>query len=319
MDYKDYYQTLGVEKSASQDEIKKAFRKLARKHHPDVNPDDPTAEERFKELNEAYEVLSDPEKRQKYDQFGAQWKQYQQTGGQPGGFDWSQWSSQPGGGSSGYRTVTPEEFESMFGGGGGFSDFFETLFGGMGGRTRGGVSSQFRTQPQPGRDIEHEIEVTLDQAFHGTTMTLQWEDGRSIEAKIPRGVRSGSRVRLAGQGQAGTGGSGDLYLRVTVKPDNRFERDKDDLKTQQTIDLYTAVLGGKVSVQGIDRSVQLSIPAETQNGKVFRLRGLGMPNLRKPDQRGDLYVTINVRLPQNLTDEQKQLFEQLRDLAGEKV
>lgn len=318
MDYKDYYQILGVNKDASQDEIKKAYRKLARKHHPDVNPGDATAEERFKEINEANEVLSDPEKRQKYDQFGAQWKQYQQTGGQPGGFDWSQWAAQPGSGTSGYRTVTPEEFESMFGGGGGFSDFFETLFGGMGGRS--GFGGDFRTRvQQPGRDIEHDIEVTLDQAFHGTTMKLQWEDGRVIEAKIPRGVRTGSRVRLAGQGQPGSSGSGDLYLRVTVTPDPRFERDGDDLRAQQSVDLYTMVLGGKIHVQSIDRGVQLNIPPESQNDKVFRLRGLGMPNLRNPQERGDLYVTVRARLPQNLTDEQKKLFEQLRDLAGEKV
>lgn len=309
MDYKDYYKTLGVGKSATQDEIKKAFRKLARKHHPDVNPDDPGAEDRFKELNEAYEVLSDPDKRQKYDQFGAQWKQYQQAGGQPGGFDWSQWGGQQAGG---YRTVSPEEFETMFGGRGGFSDFFETLFGGGRSRT---ADYGFRGQQPMEQDVEHDIEITLEQAFHGTSINLQWEGGRSVEAKIPRGVRTGSRVRLSGQGQSG----GDLYLRVTVRPDTRFERDGDDLRRTVEVDLYTLLLGGKVSVHSIDKSVQLSIPAETPNGKVFRLRGLGMPKLRQSDERGDLYATVSVRLPKHLSDEEKRLFEQLRDLAGERV
>lgn len=318
MEYRDYYQTLGVDRSASQDEIKKAYRKLARKYHPDVNPGDPTAEEKFKDINEAFQVLSDSEKRQKYDQFGAQWEQYQSQGGQPGGFDWGQWTQQPHGQTQ-YRRVSPDEFDGMFGGGGGFSDFFETLFGGRGQRQASGFGDfgfEARPRPRKGRDIEHHIEISLEEAFHGTTRMLQWENGRRIEAKIPPGVRTGSRIRLSGQGEAGSGQNmeGDLYLKVTVAPHAVFQREGIDLKRTVAVDLYTALLGGTVKVSSIDRSVELNIPPETQNGRTFRLRGLGMPKLRKPDQRGDLLATVEVKLPENLTDEQKALIQQLRDL-----
>lgn len=311
MEYKDYYQTLGVGKTASQDEIKKAYRKLARKYHPDVNPGDASAEDTFKEINEAYEVLSDSEKRQKYDQFGAQWQQFQRQGGQPGDFDWGRWSS-PGGGTY-TRTVSPEEFESMFGQGGGFSDFFETLFGGMGRRTSGFGGSGFqqaRPQARQGRDIDHPVELTLEEAFRGTKRVLQWDDGHTIEARIPPGVRTGSRVRLSGQGSSG----GDLYLKVTVVPHAIFEREGNDLKTNVQIDLFTALLGGTVKVSSLDKTVDLKIPPETQNGTVFRLRGLGMPDVRDAKRRGDLYASVDVRLPLNLTDQEQTLLRQLRDM-----
>jgi curved DNA-binding protein len=202
------------------------------------------------------------------------------------------------------------------GGGGGFSDFFETLFGG-GGRSQRpfyGDQQAYQARPRRGRDQEHMVEVTLEEAFRGTTRTLQYEDGRRIEAKIPPGVDAGSRVRLSGQGGSGTGGaaSGDLYLRVEMLPHPTFQRDGDDLLTTVPVDLYTAVLGGKTSVSSLDRTVQLTIPPETPNGKVFRLRGLGMPKLRTPDQRGDLYATVEVQLPTQLDQEEKGLFEQLR-------
>jgi len=318
MEYKDYYKILGVNKEADQKEIKKAFRRLARKHHPDVNPGDQSSEEKFKEINEAYEVLSDPEKRQKYDQFGAHWRQYQRAGGQAQDFDWSRWQTQPGGG--GYaRTVSPEEFEDIFGGMGGFSDFFETLFGGMGGRTPGGFGQRergFRPRPRRGRDAEHTIQISLEEAFRGTTRVLEWEDGRRIEADIPRGVHTGSRIRLRGQGGAGSMGaeSGDLYLKIEVLPHPLFKREGDDLKMDVPVDLYTALLGGEAEVPGIDRTVVLKIPPETHNGEVFRLKGLGMPKLSKPDQRGDLYASVEVKLPKNLDEEEKNLFRQLRDM-----
>ena len=322
MDYKDYYDILGVSRSASQDEIKKAYRKLARQYHPDRNPDDKSAEAKFKEINEANEVLSDPDKRSKYDQFGSQWEQYTRAGGRPEDFNWGQWGS--GGGT---RTVSPEEFEQMFGGGGGFSDFFETLFGGMGQRGSGSFGqtgfgqsgfsqSGFGNISQRGQDLEHTVQVTLAEAFYGTERTLQWEDGRSLNAKIPRGVKSGSRIRLSGQGYPGISGgkSGDLFLIVDVLPHQQFERDGSDLKVAVNVDLYTLLLGGTVEVPTIDKTVRLTIPAETANGKQFRLRGLGMPSLRQPDERGDLFARIEVTLPQQLTSEEVALFEQLREM-----
>ncbi|MFM8323011.1 MAG: DnaJ C-terminal domain-containing protein [Chloroflexota bacterium] len=322
MDYKDYYQTLGVARTATQDEIKKAYRKLARQHHPDMNPGNKSAEEKFKEVNEAYEVLSDPDKREKYDRFGQQWQDYTRSGGRPQDFDWSKWA-QPRGAGGRTRTVTPEELEELFGRGGGFgggmggfSDFFETLFGGLGGaaRARGGPTGG---RPARGADAEQPVEITLEEAFHGATRSLQYEDGRRIEARIPPGVKTGSKVRLSGQGGSAHGGpSGDLYLKVEVLPHPTFTRDGDDLKVNLPVDLYTAMLGGSVSVPTLERPVELTIPPETANGKVFRLRGLGMPNLRAPNERGNLLVTLQVQLPKPLSDEERRLFQQLRDLRG---
>ncbi len=318
MDYKDYYKILGVSKTASEQEIKRAYRQLARKHHPDANPDDKTAEDRFKEINEANEVLSDAEKRRKYDQFGAQWQQYERTGGNPQDF-WRQYQGgQPGGSYT--RTVSPEEFEQMFGGGaGGFSDFFEMLFGGarQPGGFGAGASAGVR-QPRRGQDAEHSIEITLEEAFHGTVRLLQ-TDGERAEVTIPRGVKTGSKVRVTGKGAPGMSGGkpGDLYLRVQVVPHPRFTREGDDLRLRLPVDLYTMILGGETQVAALDRTVVLTIPPTTPNSKVFRLRGLGMPNLHKPDQRGDLYVTAEAQLPQSLSEAERNLFEQLQAARAE--
>jgi curved DNA-binding protein len=322
MDYKDYYQILGVSKNADEAEIKKVYRKLARQFHPDVNPGDKASEQRFKEISEAYAVLSDPEKRKKYDRFGAQWQQYERAGVNPedmGGFG--------GFGNGSTRTVTPEEFEQMFGGFGrggnssGFSDFFEGLFGGgMGTGTRqrstGGTPFEgFNTRPRRGQDVETPVKVTLEEAFRGTTRMLQRDNGQRLEVNIPAGVRTGSRVRVSGEGAPGMGGAaGDLYLMVEVKPHPRFVRDDDDLTVKVDVDLYTAVLGGEVQVPTMERPVVLTIPAGTQNGKRFRLRKLGMPNLKHPEQRGDLYAEVNVNLPETLSREERQLFERLQGL-----
>lgn len=315
MQYRDYYQTLNVSKNASQDQIKKAYRKLAREYHPDVNPDDPNAEEKFKDINEAYQVLSDEDKRKKYDQFGSQWKQYQQAGGRAEDFDWSQWAAGGARGGTQYRTVSQEEFEQMFGGGlGGFSDFFETLFGGTAGArtTRRSTSRDARQNLRRGGDIEHTVDISLEEAFHGTTRLLTFEDGRRIEASIPSGVKTGSKIRLSGQGGDGAAGSGDLYLKIKVQPHSKFRREGDDLRINQAVDFFTALLGGEVTVATLDKAIKLTIPPETDSGKTFRLKGLGMPKLSKSGQRGDLFVTVEVQVPKHLTAEQKQKFKELQ-------
>jgi curved DNA-binding protein len=310
MDYKDYYQILGVPRDASEKDIKSAFRKLARQYHPDHNPNDKTAEEKFKNVNEAYEVLSDAEKRKKYDAFGADWQRYEQAGGQPGGFDFSQWASQYGG--AGTRTrgrpATPEDFEDLFGAGGDYSDFFSTLFG-------GGAAGPRTARPRRGQDYEHTLRISFPEAFHGTSRVLQL-DGRRIEAKIPAGVRTGSRVRLAGQGGPGASGAsaGDLFLEIEVEPDARFERRGDDLYTDVPVDFYTAVLGGEVRVPTPDGSVALKIPARTNAGQTFRLRGKGMSVLAGTG-RGDLYARAKLVLPETLTDAE---VEDLRNLAEQR-
>jgi curved DNA-binding protein len=312
MQYRDYYQILNVNKNASQAEIKKAYRKLAREFHPDVNPDDPNAEEKFKDINEAYQVLSDAEKREKYDRFGSQWKQYQQTGGRAEDFDWSQWAAggQPGGAQ--YRTVSQEEFEQMFGGGlGGFSDFFETLFGGR--TARRGTRQSYQPEMRRGRDIEHPVEITLEEAFSGTTRLLTFEDGRRIEASIPPGVKTGSKIRLSGQGAGGSARSGDLFLKIKVLPHGKFRREGDHLYIDQPVDFFTALLGGEVTVATIDKTVKLTVPPETDSGRIFRLKGLGMPKLSQPGKRGDLFAVLEVQVPKNLTPEQREQFKALQE------
>ena len=313
MEYKDYYKVLGVSKDATQGEIKKAFRRLARKFHPDVNPHNPQAEERFKEINEAYEVLADAEKRQKYDELGAEWYQYQQQGGRPEGFDWSRWTTgAPGGQQRVYvRYGTPEDLEDLFGGRSPFSDFFTNIFGGMRGQAAG--EREYRVRPQPGQDFDLQAEITLREAYQGSTRLLE-KDGRRLEVKIPPGVRTGTRVRLAGEGGPGAAGGqpGDLYVQVQVRPDPVFEREGDNLHTEVPIALYTAVLGGETRVPTLTGDVMLTIPPGTQNGQEFRLRGKGMPHLGDHDRYGDLYAEVNVRLPTELTPRQQELFDELR-------
>jgi DnaJ-class molecular chaperone len=312
VDYKDYYKILGVDKKANEKEIRSAYRKLARKYHPDVNPGDTAAEEKFKEINEANEVLSDPEKRKKYDELSTY---YQQYGRMPGaGFG-------PMGGDGGaryeYRTVNPEDLNDLFGGQSPFSDFFETFFGSSfagqpNTRTRtGGAGNQRAIR---GQDIESSVEVTLAEAYQGVTRVFELTDidgsSKRIEVKIPAGVDEGSRIRIAGQGGQGTAGRGDLYLRIHILPDPRFTREGQTLRTKVEVPLATAILGGEVRVTTPDgRGLMLRIPSETPNGKSFRLRGQGMPQLGQPDKRGDLFAEVSVVLPTHLNEEQRQLFE----------
>jgi DnaJ-class molecular chaperone len=329
MEFKDYYATLAIPKTAAAKEIKTAYRKLARKFHPDVNPGDKKAESRFKEINEAYEVLGDPEKRRKYDELGANWRMYEQqqaqpgSGGQPSGGagGWQVNVGGPGGG--GFRTITEDEMRRIFGDEDPFSDFFKTFFGGgdpartatTTRRGPGGRASRSHT----GRDLEHEIELSLEDALNGATrrLAVEHDDGvRTVDVRIPMGVNDGSRVRVGGEGeQVPDGKPGDLYLRVKLIPHAGFERRGQDLYTHVGVPVVAAVLGGEAQVTTLGGSrLRLKIPAGTQNAQVFRLKGHGMPAVGKPDQRGDLYVTVNVQVPRDLTPEQREHYEALATL-----
>jgi curved DNA-binding protein len=308
MEYKDYYKVLGVDKNASTAEIKKAYRKMARKYHPDVNPGDKKAEERFKGINEANEVLTDPEKRAKYDRLGASWNAYQHSGG-TGGFDWGQWVS---GFDTGGGYVDLNDILGGLGGRSnrstGFSDFFEAIFGSMG---------QARTAPRRGQDYHQKVDISLDEAFKGASRILNIS-GRRIKVKIPRGAKTGTKVRVRGEGGAGQGEGtkGDLYLEINVTPHPMYERVGDDLYVELPVDLYTAILGGEAIVPTFKGKVKLKIPTETQSGRTFRLKGQGMPRLGEVDERGDLYAKAMVKLPENLTPEEIELFEELADIRG---
>ncbi|HWF87045.1 MAG TPA: DnaJ C-terminal domain-containing protein [Vicinamibacterales bacterium] len=327
MEFKDYYSTLGVAKTATDKELKQAYRKLARKHHPDVNPSDKSAETRFKEINEAYEVLGDPVKRKKYDELGSNWRQYEQAGA-GAGFDPRQaggaYGAPFGGGQpGGYRTMTEEEMHEIFGDDSPFSDFFQTFFGGAGPGAAGGAESgraRGRSRARQGRDVEQELELGLEDAYHGARRRFSIDyDGqaRTVDVRIPAGVTDGSRVRVAGEGEHGTGGakSGDLYFRIRLTPHPKFERKGKDLYVRVPIPLTTAVLGGEAEVTTLGgKSLRLKIPPTTQNGQVFRLKGHGMPTAGKPDQHGDLYATAEVQLPRELTAEMRTHFEALKKL-----
>ncbi len=312
MEYKDYYQILGVDRNADEKEIKKAYRRLARQYHPDMNPGDKAAEARFKEINEAHEVLSDPEKRRKYDELRQNYQRWQQAGGQPGGFDWSQWvrGAQPGGVRVEYGDI--RDFEDLFGGSG-FSDFFEAIFGGMGVRTAGGTRAGRAATAQ---NIEQEVEITLEEAFRGTQRIME-VDGRRLEVKIPAGVKTGSKVRVPGEGLASGGGTvrGDIYLVIKVLPHAVFERRGDDLYCEIPVDMFKALLGGEVQVPTLAGPVVLRIPPGTQSGRTFRLAGQGMPKLRS-EQRGDLYAKVRVTLPEKLSDREMQLVREWARLRG---
>jgi curved DNA-binding protein len=304
MDYKDYYRILGVERSASADDVRKAYRKLAMQYHPDRNPDDKQSEEKFKEINEAYQVLSDPQKRARFDQVGSAYSNWQQRGGSPGDFDWSQWySGQPG--ASGGTRVDYGDINDLFGQDI-FSDFFRSIFGGAGGG-RAGTSTRARqaaTYQQP-------ISISLEEAYHGTTRAFQSDD-RRLQVRIPAGVKTGSKVRVAGGAPDGS----DLYLIVEVGPDARFERQGDDLRGTATVDVFTAMLGGEAEVPTLEGPVKLKIPAGTQPEQVFRLAGRGMPRLRSSQTKGDLFVRLKVRVPKQLSEKQKSLLQEAARLKS---
>jgi molecular chaperone DnaJ len=322
---KDYYQILGVSRNASEKEIKQAYRRLARKHHPDLNPNDKSAEAKFKEINAAYEVLSNPEKRKKYDQFGDQWE-YADQFAKAGRRERVRWDFGKGGTTFEYGDLSE------------FGDIFSSLFGDS------GIGFRMKRGPQRGQDIESPIEVSLEEAYHGSTRIIQFQTAepctacggtgrvgnrvcticngtggkvipKRLEVKIPAGVRDGSRIRIAGEGGPGRakGSKGDLYLVVKVLPHKLFERKGDDLYTEVSVPLATAMLGGEVGLPTLNGNLSLKIPAETQNGKVFRLAGKGMLQLGN-DKYGNMFAKIKVVLPTNLTEEERKLFEKLRSL-----
>jgi curved DNA-binding protein len=316
MDYKDYYKILGVEKTATAEQIKKAYRKMARQYHPDVNPNDATAEQKFKEVNEANEVLSDPDKRQKYDQFGADYQRYQQSGGPgagsgPGGFDWSQYAQ---GGASGNPFGGFGGGGASFGEGEDFSDFFSSLFGGMGG------GSSRSTRPGAGGDYQAELELTLEEAYHGGPRTITVQ-GKNLRLTIHPGVADGQTIRLRDQGAPGRNGgpNGSLLITFRILPDARYVRTGDDLTQDVPVSLYRALLGGEQTVETLSGTVKIKIKPESTNGTRLRLRGKGFPVYREEGKFGDLYLRLNVQLPQNLTDEEKDLIRQLAKLRGEEA
>jgi curved DNA-binding protein len=292
MEFQDYYKTLGVSRNADDKEIKKAYRDLARKYHPDKNQGSKDAEAHFKQINEAYEVLSDADKRRKYDQLGSNYQRYQQTGGSPGEFNWGEYSTSGGG------TGNMD-----------FSDFFSTIFGGgFGTRTR-------EKTPIRGQDIEQPIEISLDEAYEGADRVLNWQ-GEKTKFRVPRGAKDGTKIRLTGKGHAGYAGgpAGDLYLIVSVKPHPTFERRGDDLHMELKVDLFTAVLGGQVLVPTLSGDVKVKIAPGTSSGKTIRLSERGMPLLKTPESTGDLYARVFVQVPSHLSEEERELFHKLAAL-----
>lgn len=301
MAYIDYYNILGVNKGASQDDIKKAYKKLARKYHPDLNPNDPDAHRKFQEINEANEVLSDPEKRKKYDQYGENWKhadqyeaQQQQYGQyQNGGF---------GGGGGSYWSASDD--------GSGFSDFFESMFGGRSGRSSGGGSHMFR-----GQDYNASLSLSLADAAktHKQVITV---NGKNLRITVPAGIADGQTIKLKGQGGPGVNGgpAGDLYITFAITDDGRFKRVGDDLYVTVPLNMYTAILGGEQIVETMDSKVKLKVSPGTQNNTKVRLKGKGFPIYKKEGQFGDLIVTYTIEIPTNLTDKQKELFREIQSL-----
>jgi len=306
VDYKDYYKILEVNKSANKDIIKKQYRKLARKYHPDVNPNNKEAEEKFKEINEAYEVLSDDEKRKKYDALGSDWKRYQQTGGGTGGFDFGGWAQQHGG-----RTNRDFDAGDIFEGGD-FSEFFSSFFGG---RPHAGRRTSFAFK---GQDLNAELILSMQEAYDGIQKTIQI-DGEKLRITLDPGVEDGQTIRLKGHGGKGANGGqpGDLYITLRINPIPGLVRKGDDLYLDVPVSLYKALLGGEITFETLSGKLKMRVPAETQNGIMLRLKGKGFPLYKQKDKHGDLYVKINVSIPENLSEKEKELFKQLAKLRNE--
>lgn len=305
MDFKDYYKILGIDKTATADEIKKAYRKLAIKYHPDKNPNDKSSEEKFKEINEANEVLGDVEKRKKYDELGENWKYYQQSGQQGGqkqaqDFDWSKWANKEGG-----SYQSGGQFQE-----GDFSDFFSTIFG----ESFAG-SRQDRQRTFKGQDFNAEMQISLEEAYSGTTRQLEL-DNQKLQLKTKPGIKDGQLLRLKGKGGKGLNGGpdGNLYISVHVSEHPHFKRKDDDLYCDIEVDLYTAILGGQTLIRTLRNPIKMTINKETDNGKVLRLKGMGMPKYGKENEFGDLYAKVNVKLPKNISEKEMELFKVLSNI-----
>jgi len=312
MDYKDYYKILGVSKNASADEIKKAYRKLAVKYHPDKNPGNKEAETRFKEISEAYEVLRDPEKRKKYDQLGSNWNQFQ--GADAGGFDFSQFGGGRRGKSSTYFSGNMDD---LFGDSdSGFSDFFNAFFGGFGGSS-GGFHQQ--AQQVKGKDLRSELSISLSEAYHGTSRLLN-VNGQKIKINIKPGAYNGQELRIKGKGGKGRNGGadGDIYLNIKVLPEKNYTVHGNDLILKTDVDIYTAVLGGKLNINTLSGKLNINIPKGTQNGTKLRVKGKGMPVYGKSGTYGDLYLQLNILIPTNLSKKEEELFRQLMKMNENK-
>ena len=305
MKYQDYYKILGVERNADEKAIKKAYRDLARRYHPDLNPGDEKASNHFKEINEAYEVLSDPEKRSRYDTLGANWQQ-------TGGFDWSNWAQNTGN-AGGSRRPRNTRFEYETDPGGMFSEFFTSIFGEQGRSSTANTTSNKR--PIRGQDTELEVSISIGEAYHGTTRQIT-RGTSQFTAHIPKGAKTGTKVRFANQGERGFAGGerGDLYLVINVEDHATYERQGDDLYQDLKVPLYTAVLGGEVRITTLAGDIKLRVPAGTQSGQLIRLSNKGMPDIRKKDTFGDLFARILVQIPTNLSGTELELFERLQEL-----
>jgi curved DNA-binding protein len=315
MNYKDYYEILGVPPNAERKVIQKTFRQLARKYHPDLNPGNKESEEKFKTINEAYEVLSDADKRKKYDELRVQYQQWQQSGSRQQDFDWQNWSTQPGKGPN-VQYANAEDLEDLFGSASPYSPFFTSIFG-QAGKSSRGKNRAASPSPRRGRDVEYEVDLTLEEAFHGAERLLEI-DGHRIKASIPPGVRTGSRVRLAGQGEPGrnSGPAGDLYLAVHILPNGIFEREGDNLHMEVPVDIFTAIAGGEIQIATLGQRVMLKIPPRTNAGRSFRLRGKGMPHLGDAKTYGDLFALVRLVLPDPLTDQE---VDSIRELASSRL
>jgi curved DNA-binding protein len=320
MEYKDYYKTLDVPRDATQEEIKKKYRKQAAKFHPDKNPGNKRAEAKFKEIGEAYEVLKDPEKRKLYDKVGSDWKRYEQAGASADDFNWSQYARGAGGGER--VNINMDDIfgsQGQQGGGSPFSSFFETIFGGGqygNGGFQGGQYQRSRArQPQKGGDTEAEITVDLAEVLTGAKKQLLI-NGERVKIKIPAGIEEGQRLKLKGKGQPSSrgGAAGDLYLKIRVNIPDGYERKGKDIYQTVPLDLYKALLGGELIVQTLDGKVKLNIPPETPGGKYFRLAGRGIPEFKNPANRGNYFIKTEISLPEKLTMKEKELIKKLAEL-----